>query len=155
MKSSSLRSTCRRAWPAVAVLVLAACGSSDDNGSGATTTGAGGSTTAAAVTTAATTAPATTASTAPATTTAQYTAEPTSGSLRQGHQGARVMLLQKQLTALGYDPGPADGKFGARTASAVQKLQTAESLAADGVVGPQTQAKIDQLCQAKEGCPKA
>jgi peptidoglycan hydrolase-like protein with peptidoglycan-binding domain len=57
-------------------------------------------------------------------------------------KGPRVQALQAKLTALGYDPGVADGLFGARTKAAVQKFQTDKGLVADGLVGPQTQAAL-------------
>jgi peptidoglycan hydrolase-like protein with peptidoglycan-binding domain len=58
--------------------------------------------------------------------------------LRQGDRGEAVTDLQRQLTTAGADPGPADGMFGNKTATAVKWFQHQRGLSADGVVGPQT-----------------
>lgn len=50
----------------------------------------------------------------------------------------RVMALQRQLVALGFDLGPIDGRFGPRTTDAVRYLQEMCGLEPDGVVGPLT-----------------
>jgi lipoprotein-anchoring transpeptidase ErfK/SrfK len=43
--------------------------------------------------------------------------------LRQGAHGAQVTALQRRLTDLGYDPGGADGRWGAATSYAVWAFQ--------------------------------
>ena len=60
--------------------------------------------------------------------------------LRAGSQGSAVKKLQILLTGLGYDVGRwgADGDFGPNTLDAVKRYQSANGLAADGVVGTQT-----------------
>jgi peptidoglycan hydrolase-like protein with peptidoglycan-binding domain len=50
----------------------------------------------------------------------------------------RVKEAQRQLTALGFDPGPVDGRYGPATTEAVKRLQEANNLPADGVADPQT-----------------
>lgn len=60
--------------------------------------------------------------------------------LEMGDQGQDVAQLQ---TSLGVHP--ADGDFGSITKSAVQGYQAACSITQDGIVGPQTWAKIDEL----------
>ena len=50
--------------------------------------------------------------------------------------------VQHALTALGYQPGPADGFYGARTRSAIQSFRRDVGLAADGQV---TQALLERL----------
>lgn len=60
---------------------------------------------------------------------------------------------QRWLTALGYDPGPVDGKFGAKTQTATRQFRTDFNItSADGRPGPATRAlmedavsKIDDL----------
>lgn len=58
--------------------------------------------------------------------------------LSSGAKGAAVKSLQQQLAAAGFNPGPIDGIFGAKTRSAVIAFQRARGLAVDGIAGPQT-----------------
>ena len=78
------------------------------------------------------------------TTTTGTTTQPgsPSGLLKLGSSGVRVKQLQERLTALGYRPGPADGSFGAATASAVLAFQKREGLARDSAVGPQVESAL-------------
>jgi len=62
--------------------------------------------------------------------------------LSRGANGAEVQQLQGRLSELGFRPGPADGDFGPRTQEAVRAFQRSQSLAPDGVVGPQTHAAL-------------
>ena len=55
---------------------------------------------------------------------------------------ADLALVQAALKRAGFDPGPADGKMGAKTVKAIESFQQANGLAADGKVGPQTRAKL-------------
>jgi peptidoglycan hydrolase-like protein with peptidoglycan-binding domain len=136
-------------WIAAVVALgpIAACGGGDDDDSSATTTttaagGAATTPTSAGVPSSAapTVLPATTA--LPIPDASGYTQEPAEGALRQGMKGLRVQALQAKLLVLGYDPGTADGLFGAKTKAAVQKFQTDKGLVADGIVGPLTQAAL-------------
>jgi peptidoglycan hydrolase-like protein with peptidoglycan-binding domain len=68
--------------------------------------------------------------------------------LKKGSTDPAVRDLQEALHTLGYDPGPADGVFGARTESAVKKFQQAREIAADGVVGRVTWINIDEADQS-------
>lgn len=52
--------------------------------------------------------------------------------------GVTVEQVQRALKSAGYDPGPADGKFGAKTKEAVKKFQHHQGLTSDGVVGQKT-----------------
>ncbi|WP_433606775.1 D-Ala-D-Ala carboxypeptidase family metallohydrolase [Dactylosporangium sp. CA-139114] len=70
-----------------------------------------------------------------------------SGTLAQGSSGEAVRQLQ--IRVAGY-PGSGgvlalDGQFGPGTKAAVQRFQSAYGLAADGIAGPQTFAKIYAL----------
>jgi peptidoglycan hydrolase-like protein with peptidoglycan-binding domain len=56
----------------------------------------------------------------------------------------QTMRVQRQLTQLGFAPGPSDGVYGPRTASAVQQYQRARGLTADGAAGPITQAQLNK-----------
>lgn len=49
-----------------------------------------------------------------------------------------VRVLQRRLSALGFAPGPVDGRYGPRTMAAVERFQHARRLQVDGVVGRQT-----------------
>ena len=68
--------------------------------------------------------------------------EPT---LKSGSRGLPVRRAQKRMSLAGYDTGGVDGVYGSKTVSAVKKLQGDYGLTVDGVVGPQTWAKIDAL----------
>lgn len=48
-----------------------------------------------------------------------------------------VYSIQASLTRLGYDPGPVDGVYGARTADAISQFQYANQLPVDGRPSPQ------------------
>jgi peptidoglycan hydrolase-like protein with peptidoglycan-binding domain len=56
---------------------------------------------------------------------------------------AVVRELQQALSAAGYNPGTADGTFGEQTEAAVVAFQTANGLAVDGRVGPETAAALN------------
>jgi N-acetyl-anhydromuramyl-L-alanine amidase AmpD len=58
--------------------------------------------------------------------------------IKSGAKGPMVTRLQKLLKQRGFDPGAADGAFGASTAKAVKQAQKAHGLNADGIVGPMT-----------------
>ncbi|MFG1610914.1 peptidoglycan-binding protein [Actinoplanes sp. NPDC049265] len=63
--------------------------------------------------------------------------------LRNGAKGDEVKALQQRLTELGYWNGTADGKFGGTTTQAVYALQKAAGLGRDGVVGTKTKKALD------------
>jgi peptidoglycan hydrolase-like protein with peptidoglycan-binding domain len=67
------------------------------------------------------------------------TGQPT---LRRGSRGEAVKELQRRLQAAGFNPGAIDGIFGQGTDSAVRAFQRARGLTADGIVGPNTWAKL-------------
>jgi hypothetical protein len=48
-----------------------------------------------------------------------------------------VHSIQSSLTRLGYDPGPVDGVYGARTADAISQFQYSNRLPVDGQPSPQ------------------
>lgn len=58
--------------------------------------------------------------------------------LKPGTTGSDVMEVQALLKKIGYDTGPADGRFGPRTQSAVAAFQRRFGLVPDGVVGANT-----------------
>lgn len=58
--------------------------------------------------------------------------------LKQGSRGKHVRLVQQRLKELGYDVGPVDAIFGAKTAAAVRAFQRDYGLRADAIVGPDT-----------------
>ena len=64
--------------------------------------------------------------------------------LAKGSKSQQVKLLQRTLIGWGYSVGVygADGDFGAATEKAVKKFQTANKLAADGIVGEKTWRKL-------------
>lgn len=62
--------------------------------------------------------------------------------IRRGHQGNLVYLLQGLLLGLGYYSGAMDGDFGTLTEAAARNFQADHGLLDDGVVGPKTWAKL-------------
>ena len=65
--------------------------------------------------------------------------------LKTGSTGLPVRRLQSRMSAVGFDTGGVDGRFGAKTEAAVKKLQQDFNLSVDGVVGPQTWQVVDAL----------
>ena len=82
--------------------------------------------------------------TTPQTTPTAPTTQAPQQTLSLGATGQQVKILQRALTALGFSPGKADGDYGASTQSAVEQFQAAHKLTADGAVGPQTLAALQQ-----------
>ena len=68
--------------------------------------------------------------------------------LKKGSRGDGVVQLQEALKALGFDPGDADGIFGAKTESAVKAFQQEVHITADGIVGAVTWNFIDEIDQS-------
>jgi peptidoglycan hydrolase-like protein with peptidoglycan-binding domain len=62
-----------------------------------------------------------------------------------GDKGEQVRELQRQLAAVGFDPGPVDGVYGPLTRGAVARLQRYCGLAADGIAGPLTMQTLALL----------
>ena len=58
--------------------------------------------------------------------------------LQTGSKGTDVISLQERLSELGYQPGHADGIFGAGTRTALIAFQVRNGLEADGIAGPET-----------------
>ncbi|PTX49070.1 putative peptidoglycan binding protein [Gemmobacter caeni] len=72
----------------------------------------------------------------------QLSPEPDYPNIRRGSVGASVSKAQILLSAMGYSVGPVDGIFGARTDAATRYFQRSEALNADGIIGPQTWARL-------------
>lgn len=51
--------------------------------------------------------------------------------------GNSIAFAQQRLAAKGYDPGPADGKLGRRTVTAIRDFQGDRGLVRDGKLSPQ------------------
>ncbi|MBF2064510.1 MAG: peptidoglycan-binding protein [Calothrix sp. C42_A2020_038] len=66
----------------------------------------------------------------------------TSDKLRLGDRGEAVRVLQEQLIKAGYLEGEPNGYFGPYTADAVKRFQAENYLAASGIAGPTTRAKL-------------
>ncbi|URI08662.1 peptidoglycan-binding protein [Aquincola tertiaricarbonis] len=58
--------------------------------------------------------------------------------LQIGDSGPAVRKLQQALLAAGFNPGKADGDFGAGTEAAVMAFQHSAGLLHDGIAGPRT-----------------
>ena len=72
------------------------------------------------------------------------TPAPTYKTIKKGSRGADVATCQEYLIKLGYDLSPynADGKFGAKTETAVKAFQGKAGLNQDGIVGKKTWAAL-------------
>jgi peptidoglycan hydrolase-like protein with peptidoglycan-binding domain len=68
--------------------------------------------------------------------------------LKRGSNDTAVRDLQEALKALGHDPGPVDGVFGAQTETAIKAFQQAREIPVDGVVGLVTWRNIDEADQS-------
>lgn len=69
--------------------------------------------------------------------------------LKMGSNGSAVKTLQKNLNTLIKAKLTVDGEFGTATYNAVVKFQTKYKLTADGIVGENTQNKINSLLKKK------
>lgn len=80
----------------------------------------------------------------------------------QGARGDDVKAWQADLATVGYDPGPVDGVFGAKTHAATVAFQRDRKVDPDGRVGPITrremknlmaniEAKLDRILAALDG----
>jgi peptidoglycan hydrolase-like protein with peptidoglycan-binding domain len=69
--------------------------------------------------------------------------------LKRGAAEPAVRDLQEALKALGHDPGPVDGVFGAKTESAVKAFQQSREITVDGIVGRVTWINIDEADQTE------
>ncbi|MBD2298737.1 peptidoglycan-binding protein [Nostoc sp. FACHB-87] len=62
--------------------------------------------------------------------------------LRMGDRGEAVRMLQEQLIKAGYLQGEPNGYFGSYTSDAVRRFQSDNYLAASGIAGPTTRARL-------------
>lgn len=90
--------------------------------------------------------------TAPTTTNSPSSSPATT--LRPGAQGPAVQQLQSTLRLLGYYEGSTDGNYGQSTEIAVLNFQKAIGLSADGVAGPNTLSRLEELQKAQTEAPK-
>jgi N-acetylmuramoyl-L-alanine amidase len=70
-------------------------------------------------------------------------------------QGDDVLVLQRRLDALGFDPGRHDGILGDRTDRALRDFQRNVGLPVDGIVGATTIQALDRLRTGVEGPSRA
>ena len=73
----------------------------------------------------------------------------TAPTLRLGSRGIYVRYLQQKLLSKLYPVGTPDGIFGNNTLTAVRAFQSENGLAADGIVGRQTWAKVTVINQGR------
>lgn len=76
--------------------------------------------------------------------------------LRIGMVGEDVRALQSDLISLGYSCGKwgADGEYGKATKSAVRAFQSEYKLEIDGIAGPETFGKLDELLKEDGDLPE-
>lgn len=65
--------------------------------------------------------------------------------LKRGMTGNDVAELQEELKKLGLYDNEIDGSFGPATEKAVKMFQSSNALVVDGIVGPATVAKINEI----------
>lgn len=77
---------------------------------------------------------------------------PSSTVLRRGSKGNTVKELQEKLLAAGerLPRFGADGDFGKETEDAVKAFQSKHKLTVDGIAGPQTFGKLDEVLSSKK-----
>ncbi|MBE9177594.1 peptidoglycan-binding protein [Oculatella sp. LEGE 06141] len=88
------------------------------------------------------------AASAPASPVAQTPVPNDSGFLQLDSAGERVANLQTRLRDIGYYNDTITGVFGPQTEAAVIRFQQANGLAADGIVGPSTEAALNSVSVA-------
>jgi len=75
--------------------------------------------------------------------------------IRKGDKGELVANVQQGLLYLGYDCGDADGIYGGNTLGAIQDFQRKNGLKVDGICGPITGKKLEEVYWAKQNAAKA
>ena len=70
---------------------------------------------------------------------------------RPNLQGDDVLQLQRQLNAVGFDPGRIDGIFGPQTESALQSFQRDAGIPNDAICGPATLQTLARLSHLADG----
>ncbi len=65
--------------------------------------------------------------------------------LRTGSTGLPVRRLQSRMSAVDFEVGGVDERFGAKMEAAVRELQQRAGLAVDGVVGPKIWTVVNAL----------
>ena len=78
--------------------------------------------------------------------------ETTSASVVQAQSSSQmepmsVAEMQRRLLSLGYQPGPADGKSGAKTVEALKKFQSANQLPPTGKLDSSSEVKLRTLAK--------
>jgi len=78
----------------------------------------------------------------------------TGGTTTTGGTSSNALAdLQTKLNTLGYYFGSIDGIYGPQTERAIRDFQSANGLNPDGFLGPETQAKLNAVYQAKINPP--
>lgn len=72
--------------------------------------------------------------------------------VKAGMQGENVKQVQVLLIAQGFLDGEADGLCGRKTIGAIKKFQQVNGLNVDGIVGPQTYARLNHN-NSESACP--
>lgn len=65
--------------------------------------------------------------------------------IKQGLMGDEVKNIQNYLLSKGYELGLVDGIFGPKTRQAVMTFQKNHGLKSDGIIGPITIQKINEI----------
>jgi peptidoglycan hydrolase-like protein with peptidoglycan-binding domain len=59
-------------------------------------------------------------------------------------RGEDVRNVQRRLLHLGFDPKGIDGVYGPQTEAAVRRFQASAGITMDGIVGPETRARLSE-----------
>ena len=80
-----------------------------------------------------------------------YNSSSSGDTYREGDTGSMVKWIQETLADLGYYTGEITGSYGSLTKEAVRLFQRANGISADGVAGPKTIAKINEVASGDAG----
>lgn len=76
--------------------------------------------------------------------------QPSKSLIRLGSRGNDVKILQHNLNKLGYNVGAEDSIAGTNTIEGMKKFQKDNGLSADGIFGPNSLKKLDELLAKKD-----
>ncbi|MGZ7108818.1 MAG: peptidoglycan-binding domain-containing protein [Methanobacterium sp.] len=70
--------------------------------------------------------------------------------LKLGDKGQQVKMMQQWLNNHGFKAGKEDGIFGEKTRDAVIEFQGRKNIVTDGIIGSQTQIRMEREDKGEE-----